>query len=94
MTGALHQLASRHTEGALEHARGARRSVLLSLTGPISPPRDMLALIRPAAASDGTLFFWQRPRDHFAVVGLGSALTLRARGEGRFRELRFGRAHV
>jgi isochorismate synthase len=62
-------------------ARG--RPTLVSATLPVRP-MDSLALFRAARASGVEAALWSQPSEGFALVGLGSAWSVRATGSERF----------
>ena len=72
-------------------ARQARRPVIVSVVEP-APPLDLVTALERAAVPDyaapertpAERFYWERPEDGFAVVGVGAAVTLAPVGAGRF----------
>jgi isochorismate synthase len=69
--------------------RAARlgRSVLVSVSVPVTPLADVLDFTAGARDDEAERFVWQRPADRFACAALGAALTLPAHGPERFATL-------
>lgn len=78
---------------AAVRARWVGTPVLAVASARATAPEDLLPLVarwRP----DSTTFFWERPADGCALLGLGVAATLRASGATRFAALRVGLARL
>lgn len=79
----LHGAAAR----AAVRARWFGRPVLAAASADANAPEDLLPL--PARwRPDATTFFWERPADGRAVLGLGTATALRTGGAARIANLR------
>jgi isochorismate synthase len=70
-------------EPALAAAATRGPSTLASVTLPV-PPMDPLALFQAAQARAAEAALWLQPTAGLAFIGLGSAWSVRAEGEGRF----------
>ena len=76
---------------ARAQARRTKRPVLVSVTEP-APALDLVTALERAAVPDyaapertpSERFYWERPDEGFAIVGVGAAVTLAPTGEGRF----------
>ncbi|MFQ5665621.1 MAG: isochorismate synthase MenF [Candidatus Binatia bacterium] len=72
---------------AIDRARALKTRLLASVSGPIAPPEDLLAIMQQAAPPDGRCFLWERPLDRFAIAGLGAAHTCSGQGASRFTDV-------
>jgi isochorismate synthase len=72
---------------AIEHARERKARVLVTLSGSIAPPEDLLGLVQHAGSAERYCFLWERPADRFAIAALGAAATFSAHGAGRFAQI-------
>lgn len=88
---AARSLAARWREGA-ERARALGHPVLVSVSKPAPPPDPIRALAHFASVSESSctgweVALWARPAAGLAMVGLGTAAALTARGPQRFAQL-------
>lgn len=72
---------------AIERARERSTPVLVTVSGAISPPADLLEWVQHAASRERRSFLWERPADRFAIAGLGATAAVRGHGAGRFAEV-------
>ncbi|MBP1684911.1 MAG: isochorismate synthase [Deltaproteobacteria bacterium] len=72
---------------AIEHARGLGKPVLLTVSGVVAPPEDLLDWLRPVEGTEERCFFWERPADGFAIAALGATAVVRGHGPRRFTEV-------
>jgi len=79
--------SSRFDNGLAEtrsRARSVSRPVLHRTTLPIEAPEDLLELLGRARQTQQTCFFWERPADHTALLGIGCEWQVTASGADRF----------
>jgi salicylate biosynthesis isochorismate synthase/menaquinone-specific isochorismate synthase len=73
---------------ALAHARRAGETALAAVTVPIAAELDLSAAVLSARRPDDRYVCLEQPdRDGFVLAGLGQAVTLEARGPGRFTDV-------
>ena len=73
---------------ALAQARRAGTGAVAAVTVPIPPDADLSAAVLAARRADDRYACLEQPdRDGFVLAGLGQAVTLEARGRGRFAEV-------
>ncbi|MFI5394974.1 MAG: isochorismate synthase MenF [Candidatus Binatia bacterium] len=72
---------------AIERAREQKTRVLVTLSGAITAPEDLLGLAQHAGSAMRYRFLWERPVDRFAIAALGATATFSANGMGRFAEI-------
>ena len=86
-TAAEERLRGR-VEQALAHARRSGEAAIAAVTVPIPPELDLSAAVLNARRPDDRYSCLEQPdRDGFVLAGLGQAVTLEARGAGRFGEV-------
>lgn len=80
------ELLARTLQTALERAMRRGHAVLASMTQTMTwyDPLDTFAGCLLSGL--GESFFWERPSESTALVGIGAATTIETQGEGRFRE--------
>src|SRR6266581_1566453 len=69
---------------AARRAARQQRSVLASFTRPIDRYDTMHVFSAARQAGLGECFFWERPVEQNALVGVGAATTIETRGIARF----------
>ncbi len=62
----------------------ASQLAILSHIGDIEMPPDLIGFVIAARREGTPAFYWEKPSDEFAIVGLGSAWHTSATGSGRF----------
>ena len=81
-----HTLLERTLQTALERATHTGRAVLASMTQAMTWYDPLDAFAGCLLSSLGESFFWERPSESTALVGIGAATTIETRGEARFHE--------
>lgn len=71
---------------AARRAAGQQRSILASFTFPIEWIDPLRAFTAARLAEMGECFFWERPVEGNALVGVGAAATIETRGVTRFTD--------
>ena len=74
-------------QAAIDRCVASGRNILLSLSVPISPLADPLALFERASGNETHCFLWQHPPELLSIVALGSAAICEAEGASRFARL-------
>jgi isochorismate synthase len=85
MTKDLEHRVCEQVAVATRRARERATPVLASITLPIEPPEDLLAVVEHGGDDGRERFFWERPADALGIAGLGTAAVVSADGVGRFR---------
>lgn len=84
-------LLERRLDEAAALARRQGRRALAALSVPVDASLDPSAAVLRARRPEDRFFCLEQPeRDGFALAGVGQAVVLEARGEGRLRELTAG----